>query len=96
VMFFNKKFMAFRDIFKDNNDINEKTIVGFLAFGMMAIFAITDIVTGVLGNHLIIEEFIYNSFLIVTLGSFGIAEIGKVFGNKSDKKKDEEVSNDEV
>ena len=88
--------MAFRDIFKDDNDINEKTIVGFLSFGMMAIFALTDIVTGVLGNHLIISEFIYNSFLIVTLGSFGIAEIGKVFSNKnSNSKEDEKVSEEE-
>ena len=85
--------MAFGDIFKDNNDYNEKTIVGFLAFGMMAIFAITDIVTGVMGDHLVIEEFIYNSFLIVTLGSFGIAEIGKVFskGNNEKKSEDEEI-----
>jgi len=95
VMFLNRKFMAFRDIFKDDNGINEKTIVGFLSFGMMAIFAITDIITGVLGNHLVISEFIYNSFLIVTLGSFGIAEIGKVFSNNKSNNKNEEVSDEE-
>tara|TARA_R110000803_G_scaffold97285_1_gene165449 strand:+ start:315 stop:602 length:288 start_codon:yes stop_codon:yes gene_type:complete len=95
-MFLNKKFMAFRDIFKDNNNINEKTIVGFLSFGMMAVFALTDIITGVLGDHLVIEEFIYNSFLIVTLGSFGIAEIGKVFSNKKSNNKNEEVSDEEL
>ena len=95
-MFLNRKFMAFRDIFKDDNGINEKTIVGFLSFGMMAIFAITDIVTGVAGNHLVISEFIYNSFLIVTLGSFGIAEIGKVLSSKnSNSKDDEKVSEEE-
>jgi hypothetical protein len=88
--------MAFRDIFKDNNNINEKTIVGFLSFGMMAVFALTDIITGVLGDHLVIEEFIYNSFLIVTLGSFGIAEIGKVFSNKKSNNKNEEVSDEEL
>lgn len=87
--------MAFRDIFKDDNGINEKTIVGFLSFGMMAIFAITDIVTGVLGNHLVISEFIYNSFLIVTLGSFGIAEIGKVFSSKPSNRTNNEKPSDE-
>ena len=73
-----KKIMAFRDIFKDSNDLNEKTIVGFASFAIMAIFAMADIVSGALGKDLIINEFIYNSFLIITLGSFGIAEIGKI------------------
>jgi hypothetical protein len=95
-MFLKRKLMAFRDIFKDDNGINEKTIVGFLSFGMMAIFAAVDIVTGVAGKHLVISEFIYDSFLIVTLGSFGIAEIGKVFSNKkSNNSKNDEVSNEE-
>ena len=74
--------MAFSDIFKDNNDFNEKTIVGFLSFTVMAIFAGADIVTGIMGNHFVISDTIYNSFVIVTLGAFGIAEAGKIFGGK--------------
>ena len=74
------KWMAFRDIFKDNNDINEKNVVGFASFAVMVIFAVADIVTGWVGNDLAINEFIYNSFLWITLGSFGIAEAGKIFG----------------
>jgi len=66
------------NIFKDSNDINEKTIVGFSSFAVMVIFAIADIISGTLGKDLIINEFIYNSFLIITLGSFGIAEVGKI------------------
>jgi hypothetical protein len=31
--------MAFTDLFKDNNDINEKSVVGFLSFAVMMIFA---------------------------------------------------------
>ena len=72
--------MAFRDIFKDSNDLNEKTIVGFASFAVMVVFAIVDIASGTLGKDLVINEFIYNSFLIITLGSFGIAEIGKIWG----------------
>ena len=74
------KIMAFRDMFKDENDINEKNVVGFASFAVMVIFAIADIVTGWVGDPLTINEFIYNSFLWITLGSFGIAEAGKVFG----------------
>lgn len=76
------KWMAFKDIFKDTNDINEKSVVGFASFAIMVIFALADIVTGFIGKDLVVQEFIYNSFVIITLGSFGIGEIGKVFGKK--------------
>ena len=77
-----RKLMAFRDIFKDSNDINEKTVVGFASFAIMTIFALVDLTTGYFGKDLVINEFIYDSFLFITLGSFGIAEIGKIFGNR--------------
>jgi hypothetical protein len=48
----------------------------------MTMFAIADLLTGYLGKDLVINEFIYNSFVIITLGSFGIAEAGKIFGKK--------------
>jgi len=69
--------MSWKEIFKDNNEYNEKSIVGFGAFAMMAVFAVADIVTGWFGKDLVINEFIYNSFIIVTLGSFGIAGLEK-------------------
>ena len=77
-----RNWMAFKDLFKDENDINEKSIVGFASFAIMVLFAIADLVTGYVGKDLVINEFVYNSFVIITLGSFGIAEAGKVFGKK--------------
>jgi hypothetical protein len=74
--------MAFKDIFKDKNDINEKSVVGFASFAIMTLFAFADLATGYFGKDLVINEFIYNSFVIITLGSFGIAEAGKIFGKK--------------
>ena len=74
--------MAFKDLFKDDNNINEKSVVGFLSFAVMVIFAVLDIVTGIYGKELVIQDYIYNSFVIITLGSFGIAEVGKIFGKK--------------
>ena len=76
--------MAFKDLFKDSNDINEKSVVGFASFIVMIIFAIVDMVTGVYGKEIIIQDYIYNSFVIITLGSFGIAEVGKIFGKKKE------------
>ncbi len=74
--------MAFKDLFKDENDINEKSVVGFASFAIMTLFAIADLLTGYFGKDLVINEFIYNSFVVITLGSFGIAEVGKIFGKK--------------
>jgi hypothetical protein len=82
-----KKFLA--KLFNDNNTINEKSVVGFLAFVMMIIFAVADIVTGSLGKDLVINDFIFNAFLWLTLGSFGIGSVDKWI-NKS--KGSEEVA----
>jgi len=73
--------MAFKDLFKDENDINE-SIVGFASFVIMVLFALADLATGYFGKDLVINEFVYNSFVIVTLGSFGIGEASKIFGKK--------------
>lgn len=72
----------FWDIFKDNNEFNEKTVIGFLSFAVMTIFAGADIVTGILEKPLVIQDTIFNSFVIITIGALGIAEAGKIFGDK--------------
>jgi hypothetical protein len=77
-----RKWMAFKDIFKDSNDINEKSVVGFASFAVMVIFAAADIITGFMGQQLEISDTIFNSFVIITLGSFGIAEAGNIWGKK--------------
>ena len=78
-----RKWMSFRDIFKDENDINEKSVVGFAAFIIMVIFALADLITGYVGKDLVINEYIYNSFVWIVLGAFGIAEAGKAFGQRN-------------
>ena len=79
-----KKFLG--QLFNDSNSINEKSFIGFCAFLMMVIFAVSDIVTGSLGKDLVINEFIFNSFLYLTLGCFGIASIDKYINKKGDSK----------
>jgi len=81
------KLNSFYTIFKDSNDWNEKSIVGFCSFVIMVLFAIADLVTGYFGKDLVINEYIYNSFLWIVLGSFGIDSAQKVFGKN--KKSDE-------
>jgi Na+/H+ antiporter NhaB len=74
-----KKFL---EIFKDSNDWNEKTIIGFLSFAVMLFVILADVITGWVGKDLVVNEFIYNSFLLITLGSFGIAGLEKFAGKK--------------
>ena len=74
----------FLSVFKDNNDWNEKSIVGGLSFAMMVITAVVDVAAGVWGIDLSLQKFIYNSFLIVTLGSFGIAGFESVLKSRSE------------
>lgn len=74
--------MAFKDLFNDKNDINEKTVVGFASFVIIVVFALVDLITGYVGKDLVINEFIYNSFVWIVLGSFGIAEAGKIFSKE--------------
>ena len=68
---------AFTQIFMDNNEYNEKTVIGFLSFAVMTLYSLVDLVTGIMGMPLEIHEFVYNSFMVITLGSFGIAGLEK-------------------
>ena len=76
-----------KDLFKDNNDINEKSVVGFLSFGCMVIALFVDLVTGWMGRPLEINEYIFNGFLVITLGSFGIASVDKYINRKAEHDK---------
>ena len=69
--------MEIMEIFKDNNNWNEKSIIGFIAFAIMCVIMIVDLVTGYFGQDLVINEFIYDSFVFVVLGCFGISGIEK-------------------
>lgn len=70
--------MGLWSIFKNDNIYDEKNIVGFISFSVMVIFAIVDIIAAWIGKELLINDIIFNSFVWVTLGSFGIAEVGHI------------------
>lgn len=69
--------MQWMEIFKNSNDFNEKNILGALSFAVMVIVMVLDLVTGLCGMHLPLNEYVYNSFVIVTLGCFGISGLEK-------------------
>ena len=80
-------------LFSDNNDINEKSIIGFLSFLVLVGFAISDIVTGYYGKDLVVNEFIFNAFMVITLGCFGISSVDKFINTK---KPNQEVNEEEI
>jgi ABC-type uncharacterized transport system permease subunit len=74
--------MSWIEIFKTDNSYNEKTILGACSFAIMVLVMLADIITGWMGKDLVVNEFVYNSFLFVTLGSFGIAGLEKFADRK--------------
>jgi DMSO/TMAO reductase YedYZ heme-binding membrane subunit len=82
-----KKF--FSDLFDDNNTINEKAVIGFASFLIMVIFAVTDIITGTMHKELVVNEFIYDSFKILTIACFGIASVDKFINKKNQTENNE-------
>ena len=70
------------NIFKDNNEWNEKAIIGSIAFLIMCLIMIADLLTGWVGKELVVNDYIYNSFVWVVLGCFGISGVEKVSSNK--------------
>jgi hypothetical protein len=79
-----------KELFSDDNHINEKSVVGFGAFLMMVITLTVDIVTGVMGKEMPIHEFVFDGFMVITLGAFGIASVDKFINAKKGNKVDEE------
>ena len=76
------KIKTMWNIFKNDTEWNEKTVVGFIAFIVMVCFALLDLTTGYLGKDLVINETIYNSFTWIVIGCFGIAGVEKFAGKK--------------
>ncbi len=75
----------FRELISDDNNINEQAFVGVVSFFAMIAVLLVDVVTGAYGKELVIKEFIYDGFLILTISAFGIKVAGNII-NKKDKK----------
>jgi hypothetical protein len=85
----------FKELVSDNNQINEQSFVGVVAFFAMVFILIVDVVTGIWGKELVIKEFIFDGFMIITLGAFGITTAGRIMSLKKKAKEKEEDSKEE-
>lgn len=74
----------FKELVSDNNLIDEKAFVGVVSFFAMVFTLFVDVITGILGEELIIKQFIFDWFMTLTMICFGIAIAGRVL-NKNKK-----------
>lgn len=81
----------FKQLFSDDNQINEKSFVGFLAFMCMVFTLVADVVTGMLGKDMPIHEFVFDGFMVIVLGSFGIGSIDKFINARKGKQTEGET-----
>lgn len=73
----------FRELISDNNEINEQAFVGVISFFAMVFTLLIDVITGIIGNELVIKEFIFDGFMLLTLGAFGITTAGRIMKLKN-------------
>tara|TARA_R110000796_G_scaffold68869_1_gene157513 strand:- start:84 stop:311 length:228 start_codon:yes stop_codon:yes gene_type:complete len=66
-----------KEIFKDDNDWNEKSIIGFVAFMVLLVILFIDVVFTVGGDSLDVSELVYETLLFIVLGCFGISGVQK-------------------
>ena len=82
--------MGFFSIFRKSNDYNEKVIIGFLSFAVMVAAIVVDLVTGYMGKALELNEYIFDAFMYITLGSFLPDVIEKFAGFRGGNKSSNE------
>ena len=56
---------------------------------MLVVTLTCDIITGFMGKEMPIHEFVFDGFMIITLGAFGIASIDKWINRSKPTKKEE-------
>jgi hypothetical protein len=74
-------------MFSDKSDVNQKAVLGFVSFLLMAIYALTDVVTGAMGIAFVIEPIVFNGLMYTALTMCGITGVEAIFGNKNIKEK---------
>jgi hypothetical protein len=83
--------MSLLALFRDDNDINEKSVLGFLSFAVLFIYGIVDVITGLEGKVFVIEPIILEVFAALTAGCFGISSYEKVQNRKTDAEREKNL-----
>jgi hypothetical protein len=65
------------EIFKDDNEWNEKSIIGFIAFMCLLVVLFLDVVFTISGDNFEVNETVYETLLWIVIGCFGISGVQK-------------------
>tara|TARA_R110001599_G_scaffold114103_2_gene279669 strand:- start:3199 stop:3435 length:237 start_codon:yes stop_codon:yes gene_type:complete len=65
------------EIFKDDNEWNEKSIIGFIAFMCLLVVLFLDVVFTISGDNFEVNETVYETLLWIIIGCFGISGVQK-------------------
>jgi hypothetical protein len=82
-----------KDLFDDSNSINEKSVIGFIAFFALLIVLFVDLISKYLGNAVVLTEFIFDGFILIVFGAFGIASIDKWLNKRKTNNTETEKDN---
>lgn len=66
-----------KEIFRDDNEWNEKSIIGFVAFMFLLVVLFIDVVFAISDNKIELSKNIYDILLWLVIGCFGISGIQK-------------------
>jgi len=66
-----------KEIFRDDNEWNEKSIIGFIAFMVLLVVIFVDLIFAVSDITLVVNQSIYDALLWLVIGCFGISGIQK-------------------
>jgi len=62
---------------------------------MMVLALAVDLITGYMGKELLINQFIFDGFMVIVLGAFGIGSVDKFINSKREENESKSESKDE-
>jgi hypothetical protein len=74
----------FRELISDNNNLNEKAFIGFLAFALIGLITLADIVSGLMQRELPVHRWVFEGLLLFAAAALAIGSIDKHINSKKD------------
>jgi hypothetical protein len=74
----------FKELITDNNKLNEKAFIGFLAFALIGLITLADIISGLMQKELPIHRWIFEGLLLFAAASLAIGSVDKFINSKKD------------
>lgn len=75
-----KKF--FKELISDDNKLNEKAFIGFVAFAIVGLISLADIISGLMQREMPIHKWIFDGLLLFATAALSIGSIDKYINSK--------------